>query len=386
MKYLPFDYAIRNLWRAPLRMAIAITGCALVVVILMAATSFVQGMRRTLSGGAGSDNVILLGAGSEESLERSQISSAVSAHAKTIPGLRERLGELFVSPEVHMAMILSRPGAREELRGVVRGVVPQALLVHPRVQLTAGRFPQAGQDELMVGALVDAKLGVAAADLAIGKALMMDDREWTIVGQFNAPTAVMDAEIWTSLTDLQVATQRDTLSCVIITLDGAELADIEAWAATRLDLELSALSESEYYAALQRFYAPVRAMIWATAALMSLAGIFGGFNTLYAAFAARTRELGTLQCLGFSRRAIFVSLTQESVMTATIGALSGIGIAYVLLDGQAVRFSMGVFELRLDEVVVSVGLCAGLLLGVLGAVPPALRCLRLPISSALRSS
>ena len=57
--------------------------------------------------------------------------------------------------------------------------------------------------------------------------------------------------------------------------------------------------------------------------LISLAGILGGFNTLYAAFAARTRELGMLQSLGFSRGAIMLSLVQESLLAAGSGALIG---------------------------------------------------------------
>ena len=152
-----------------------------------------------------------------------------------------------------------------------------------------------------------------------------------------------------------------------MTLDEAELADLAAWTAVRLDLELVAMSEGEYYASLRQFYGPVRAMIWVTALLMALAGILGGLNTLFAAFAARTRELGMLQALGYSRGAILLSLLQESMLAGAAGALIGALISYFLLHGNAVRFSMGVFELQVDAVTVFIGMLSGLALGFIGA-------------------
>ena len=386
MRILPYDYAVRNLGRAPLRLFATVGGCAMVVLIMMAATSFVQGMRRSLTPNLQSRNALLLSAGSEESLERSQIGAAVPGHIRaSVSGIKQRLGEAFISPEINLALIVSRPNKTEELRAIFRGIDTGAFLVHPRVQLTAGRPPLHGHNELLVGALAAEKLNIPEADLALGKTLIVEDDPWTIVGRFAAPGTVMDAEIWTSFTDLQITTQRDSLSCVVVTLDQAELADLEAWTAVRLDLELVAMSEGEYYASLRQFYGPVRAMIWATATLMALAGILGGLNTLYAAFAARTRELGMLQSLGYSRSAILVSLLQESMLAGAAGALIGAVLAYFLLHGNAVRFSMGVFELQIDAVTVFIGMLSGLLLGFIGALPPAFRCLRLPIAIALRT-
>lgn len=386
MRLLPYDYAVRNLGRAPLRLIATVGGCMLVVLLMMAAAAFVQGMRRALTPPAQNRNVMLLGAGSEESVERSQISAAVPGHIRAgITGLRERLDEPFISPEIHLGLMVSRPNRQEELRALVRGVDTGAYLVHSSVEVTDGRLPRRGHNELLVGDLVGEKLGIPRADLAIGKVLMIEEQPWTVAGHFRAPGTVMNAELWTSYTDLQIATQRDSLSCVVVTLEEAELADLEAWATIRLDLELTAISEAEYYASLRRFYGPVRAMIWATAVLMALAGVLGGLNTLYAAFAARTRELGMLRSLGYSRRAILISLLQESLLAGAAGGLLGASAAMLLLHGRAVSFSMGVFELRVDALVLLIGIGSGLLLGLVGALPPAIRCLRLTIPTALRA-
>ena len=127
-------------------------------------------------------------------------------------------------------------------------------------------------------------------------------------------------------------------------------------------------------------------MVWVTAALMATGGLFGGLNTMYAAFASRVRELGALQAIGFSRLAVVVSLVQESVLATAAGALAAAAAALLLLDGLAVRFSMGAFGLVVDTPVLAAGLAAGVFLGVIGALPPAWRALKMPITEALKAA
>jgi ABC-type antimicrobial peptide transport system permease subunit len=106
---------------------------------------------------------------------------------------------------------------------------------------------------------------------------------------------------------------------------------------------------------------------------------------MYAAFASRVREMGSLQAIGYPRYAVVVSLMQESVLASAAGALLAAAIALVTLNGITVRFSMGAFGLLIDSTVLLMGLAAGLLLGIVGALPPAWRCLRLPVSDALKA-
>jgi ABC-type antimicrobial peptide transport system permease subunit len=196
----------------------------------------------------------------------------------------------------------------------------------------------------------------------------------------------MEAEIWLHITDLQIATKREaSVSCVIVTLDSAAYADVDLFAKSRLDLEIIAIPERDYYSSIAVFYRPIRIMIIATAMLIAIGGVLGGLNTTYAAFAARVREIGTLQTLGFTRLAIVVNLSEESVFTAACGAILGAVVGLLVLDGLAIRFSMGAFAVTLDAPVMLAGLTGGLLVGLVGAIPPAVRCLRLPIHEALKA-
>jgi len=384
VKLIPWEYAARNLGRNRLRLALSLGGCVLVALLVLAAAAFVRGMEQSLRVSGMGKNVLLIGAGSEESLERSEIGNNVaSIAAASVEGVKTELGVPYVSPEVQMASIVQfeKDGTQGEL-ALFRGVTPAAFLVHPQVRIVDGRMP--GPNEMLAGKLAATRMGIAAEKLALGKQIWFDGRPWTISGHFEAPHTVMEAELWTPLKDLQIATKRDNVSTVVITLDDGDLDGVKAFCGSRLDLELVAVSESEYYEKLSTFYKPVQGIVWMTALLVALGGLFGGLNTMYAAFASRSRELGMLQCLGYSRGALIVSMMQESLLIAIAGGLAAVALGFVLLDGLAVRVTMGAFGLSVDASAVSFALGGALALGLCGALPAAWGTLRMPIAEALK--
>ncbi len=389
MKRLPFEYAVRNLGRSPLRLVLSVGGSMLVVLLVLAAAGFIEGMRTSMRVSGHPDNTILLGTGSEESVERSEVPvRAAGIVAASVRGIRAQAGVIAVSPEVHLAMPVQpdpvNPESREQL-AVIRGVEPEALMVHQDVNLLSGRYPESGRNELAVGRLAAIGFGFDPPETMLGLDIVLDDDPYQVVGILGAEGGVIEGEFWTALTDLQVTAQRDSLSCVVIRRSTAGPSDLQAFAAQRLDLELTALEELEYYAALSAFFQPIQFMVIVTALLIAMGAILGGLNTMYAAFASRVREIGSLQTLGYSRLAIVLSFIQESVLATSMGTIAACVVGLLVLDGIVVQFSMGAFGLAISSPVLALGLLAGGLLGIFGAALPAWRCLRKPIPEALRA-
>jgi putative ABC transport system permease protein len=381
---LPLTYALRNLFRDKPRLLQTVGGSALVVLLVIAATALNGGMSQVLSASGSAKNVILLGAGSEESIQRSEVSALLGGIAEAgVHGVSKTLGRPVASVEIHyMTYLLDEDGRKGQ--GLFRGVTPRALLVHPEVRVLEGTFPRSG--EVMVGRLAWRKLGIPEASLKPGSEVTIDGSAMTVSGTFAAPGTVMESEVWAALGDLHMLAQRETVSCVVLRMDdAAHFPDAELFAQQRLDLELAALRESDYYAALSSFFKPLRVMTWITAGLIAAGAVFGGFNTLYAAFASRIRELATLQAIGYGRGAIFLSLVQESLIACLAGTLLASVTAIFLLDGRTIPFSIGAFTVSISPQVALAGLATGILLGILGAIPPAIRCLRPPLPKALRS-
>jgi putative ABC transport system permease protein len=382
---LPFSYAVRNLFRSKSRLLQTIGGSATVVLLVMASVAINSGMKRVLSASGSARNVILVGAGSEESIQRSEVAERTAGIAEAgVPGISETLGVRAISSEIHYMNYLTFPDGRKS-QAMLRGVTLQALRVHPEVRLLEGNFPAAG--EVMVGRLAWRKLGLGENDLKVGGSVILEKQPMKISGLFAAPGTVLESEVWATLGDLRVLAKRETLSCVVLRLDDpADYEEADLFAKQRLDLELTALRETDYYSQLNAFFEPLRAMTWITAGLIAAGALFGGVNTLYAAFASRVREMATLQSIGFSRGALLFSLVQESTLACLTGALLASVIAVVLLDGRTVPFSIGAFTLEVGPGVAITGILTGLLLGLLGALPPAIRCLKPPLPTALRMS
>jgi putative ABC transport system permease protein len=381
---LPFGYAIRNLLRDPSRLMQAVLGSALVVLMVMVAASLNNGMTGVLSASGSSDNIILLGSGSEESVLRSEISDRTAGIAETsLTGIKQVAGLRAVSPEIHQMTFVSLE-AGDKKQAFIRGVTPNALLVHERVSVMSGQF--LSPKKIMVGRLAWQRLGLPEEALQPGKEVWIEDTKMTIGGIFSAPGTVMESEIWMDINDLRSLSLREQLSCVILRLDGGEFADVDLFTKQRLDLELTAMPESEYYSRIAAFYAPIRGMIWMTALLIATGALLGGLNTLYAAFAPRIREIATLQAIGYGRRAILFSLVQESTIASLCGAVVASLAAIWMIDGITVSFSIGSFVLQVSPPVAAAGMLTGFGLGLIGALPPGLRCLLPPLPSALRSS
>jgi putative ABC transport system permease protein len=382
---LPLGYAIRNLFRDKARLVQTVGGSALVVFLVIAAGAINGGMRGALAASGAANNAILLGAGSEESIQRSEIPERTAGMAAAnIRGVSSVMGKPAVSTEIHYMTWVEHPATGKRGQGLLRGVTPEILLVQPQVRLVDGVFPGAG--EVMAGHLAWRKLGFPHAALAPGARIRLDGLDLTVSGVFAAPGTVMESEIWATLGDIRMIAQRDTVSCVILRMEHADdFPEVDLFSKQRLDLELAALRESDYYAELARFFRPLRIMTWATAALIAAGAMFGGLNTLYAAFASRVRELATLQAIGFTRPAIALSLIQESLLACLTGTLIASAVAMFMLDGTVVPFSIGTFTMTISPGVAFGGLLTGVALGTLGALPPAVRCLHPPLPAALRS-
>ena len=57
----------------------------------------------------------------------------------------------------------------------------------------------------------------------------------------------------------------------------------------------------------------------------------------------------------------------------------------IFIDGIAVRFTMGAFMLDLDSLAIAIACGVALLLGILGALPAAIKAMRLPVAEAIRA-
>lgn len=379
---LPFSYTVKNLQRDPSRTLQIILGAFAVVLLVLLAVGFDKGMSRMLGATGDPDNIILVGAGALESLERSTIPAETTPLVAASPGIVKVGTQPAVSTEVHyMAPVTLENGS--DARAYFRGVGSESILVHDVVRLTEGHLPRPG--EIIVGALAYRSLGVPPDQLSTGKTLQVGTARFRIAGQFAAPDTRFESELWGDRSDLLALTKRENPSCVIARTEGDGATQLSVLAMRRSDLELATESEADYYAGLAKFFGPIVTITWVSALLVALGAIFGGFNTLYAAFGSRTRELAALQAMGFSRTSIFLSLLTEALLACLLGTLLACVLVVFVLSGTTIPLSAGTLTLRFGASALFIAIGTGLGLGVLGAALPAWNCLRIDLPKALRS-
>lgn len=385
LRLLPWEYGVRNLFRRPLASALTLGALTLVVLLVFVVVGFIRGLETSLAV-SGDPRVVLIHAlGSSENLENSSIPGRTAAllTASSI-GVQTRSGVAYTSPELYLGTRVGTAGHEQTALGLVRGVTPAALLVRQSVQLVEGRWP--GPGEVLVGRLASTKLGREDGSLDVGQTIRFEGREWRVSGTFAAKGSSLESEIWCLLEELQLALKRQDLSIVALTLGpGASYGNVQEFCIDRLDLELEATAETVYYQSLQKHYRPVRLLAWLVVLLLVGAGAFAGLVTMYVAVVGRVRELATLQTLGFTRQAIALSLIQESVLLAAAASLLAALVALTLVNGLAVRFTMGAFVLAIDNMALAAGCGTGLLLGLCGAAPPAVGAMLQPVANGLKA-
>lgn len=383
---LPWEYGVRNLLRRPTRTLLTLGALATVILLVFVVVGFIRGLEQSLAVSGDPDVVLVYSLNAEANIENSSVPARTPALlTASLQGVQRRFGVTAVSPELYLGTRVAMKEDDPTRLGLVRGITTTAPLVRRNVRLIEGNWP--GPGEVIVGQLAPAKLGCAPEELAIGQTVFFEKRNWKISGQFVAGGSALESEIWCRLPDFQQALKRQDLSLAALLLQpGANPAEVELFCKERTDLELQGIGETDYYATLQKHYKPVRLLAWLVVFLVAGAGIFAGLNMMYGAVAGRIRELATLQAIGYRRRAVLLSLVQEgALLSAAASLLAGL-VAVFWLNGLAVRFTMGAFALRIDSVAILVGCGTGLLLGVVGAIPPALKALRLPVAESLKAT
>ena len=126
------------------------------------------------------------------------------------------------------------------------------------------------------------------------------------------------------------------------------------------------------------------AMLYVLLGFSVIVSLFGMVNTMVLSVFERTREIGMLRTLGMTRRQARRMIRQESVITALIGAVLGLGLGVFLsalvtkaMSDYDVAFSLPVPTLLAFTLV-------AVLAGVGAAVMPARRASRLNVLDALK--
>jgi putative ABC transport system permease protein len=270
----------------------------------------------------------------------------------------------------------------------LRGVGEQAWAVRPQVKMVEGKRFTPGLRELVVGR------GAARqfAGLSPGQTLRLGTQQWTVTGVFASGDA-MESEIWADANVVADTYRRGGARAAVT----VRLTDPQAFNAFKTALESNPQLKVDVSTTLDYFNKQsegvtkvLRIMGITVGAIMAIGAMFGALNTMFAAVAARAREIATLRAIGFPGLPVVVAVMLETMLLALIGGVIGAALAYLIFNGFGASTmaagSVGKlsFELRVTPELIWTGLKWALAIGFIGGLFPAVRAARMPVTAALR--
>jgi putative ABC transport system permease protein len=359
-----------------------------VVTVLVTLTAMSKGFQQALAETGSPDNGIIVQRGSG-----SELTSFFSREHRNLLEADERIargadGKPLASPDIVIVANLKRKADGEPTNVTVRGVTPVAFQVRRGLAITAGRNFTPGLNEIIVGE----KIARRMAGLDLGSKVAIQKRDWTVVGWFSANGSAFESEIWGDYDVMGPAFLRgggqNSLTVRLKDPKTLHAFDQEIQANPQMQLEMK--DERQYYADQSGpVSGPLLVLATFVSLFMGIGAVFGAINTMNAIVAARTREIGTLRALGFSRRSILGAFLIESLLLALVGGALGCLLAfpmngYTAGTGQTQSFSEIAFAFRVTPGSVLAGLLLAVGMGLVGGLVPAIRAARLPITTALR--
>lgn len=384
---IPFKYNLRNLAVRRTTAAMTAFSITLTVSVFVVLMALAEGLRTSLATTGSPLNVLILREGSQSETV-SFVSRDTLQVIKYLDGIaKDSKGEPFVSPEVIVLVNMPRRGQAQGSNVTLRGMGPDGPALRPDFKLVAGRYFQSGLREVMVSKRISERF----QNCGLGDKLKFAKGYWTVVGIFEAGSSAYNSEIWADVNDLSQDFDRENYSDVVVRSTGAAAVKrLQEQIANDRRLRLKPQTEREYYESQTSTARPIQAFGIFIAVLMAVGASFAAMNTMYAAVARRTKEIGTLRVLGFSRWSIMLSFVIESVLIAAFGGLVGCALA-LPINGVTTgttnfaTFSELAFNFRVTPALFTAGVVFSICMGLLGGLFPAWRAAHENIVTSLRA-
>ena len=384
---LPIKYNLRNLVvRKGSTLATAFT-IGLTVAVFLMVMALARGIDLTLSSSGEPLNIIVVREGSTAELN-SSVSREQFNDLRYLDGVVKEGDQPLATAEIITLIYKPRKGMTQGSNVMVRGVGPMSFKLHSGFQIVQGRTFQAGLTE----AVVSKRISERFQGLDVGDKFRIQTTDYTVVGIFESAGKAFESEIWVDVNSLASTTNRETFSSVLLRVNDANaLAALSKRITDDPKLHLKAVSERTFYEDQQGVASgALKVLAGFITFIMAVGAGFAGMNTMYAAVARRTKEIGTLRVLGFGRMSILIAFLLESMVVALLGVMIGVLLAMPLNfvstgTSNWTNFSEIAFNFKVTFDLILIAFIFGAIIGFVGSLLPSIRAARLRIVEALRA-
>jgi len=361
---------LRNLLRQRIRTMLTVLGISVGITTVVALGAVTEGMRQTSNDiiSAGSADFMVAQNGSAD-FTFSTVQQAEVDRIAARPDVANAVGVLYNITGIGSNPFFPEMGVRPDQLG--------AIVERP----TAGTLLSGAPDEVVLG-----ENAAESLNAAVGDTIRLGDTSVRVVGTFRTGSTFEDGGAYLPLATVQRITGKpDTVTAAYVTVAPGSDAEAVASSIEHDEPTLATIASAADYGKVDQGMTMLDAVQLAISLLAVGIGAIGVTNTMVMSVLERTREIGILRAVGWSRRRIMASVLGEGIALCLIAAV--VGMALGIAAAQAITLVPAISGFLTPvysaEIFVRAFLIA-LVVGIGGAAYPAVRATRLTPMEALR--
>lgn len=371
---------------------VSILSIACVAAVILSVLAMTDGMMKTLQRTGLDSTIIVMRSGSVSELQSVLFPMEVNLlknHQQIMHDDNDQAlvsAEMFVNAEYKYT---NNAGVLDSQSLALRGISSNTYLFRPNIKMVAGTKFKSGLRELIIGQAVARRM----PELTVGSFITLGGTEWKISGIFSDKNSVFESELWADVGVVQSDYQRgNSVQSVRLAIkSNTDLNRLEQEWQADPRLNIRVVFEKQFFADQgENLTRLIRWVGFPVAIIMALGAMIAALNTMYAAIASRSKEIGTHKAMGFSPFAISSAIISEALLIAIVGGLLGIVPLYMLFDGwtaatqNANNLSQMMFNFDISPLLITQTLMLSTFIGLIGGLLPAIKAIRMPVTAALR--
>ena len=377
---ITYIYALKELKRRKYRTAINITGFVIVVATLVALVTTARGWEAATAEplkDIGTDMIMIYSA----PVVPSGTGCYIANHLFSFPFNQSNIAEISEIEGVNRAVpvLMHRMGAV-----VFTGIDPRETKTNAVLpgNVVEGRYLTSEDGDV---ALVDREYA-RLNNLTVGSEVRYMKGMYEIVGLVDVDAAnILKSHIYVNLPVGQKGLPDDNIGLVNIALisvsDPRKVDDISE-ALTSRWLGATPIAASDLAATTSGVITIGEEMAWNVSFTLAVVAVLFTIRSQLAAVAERTREIGILKAIGWSKSDVMIQMFIESALQGAIGGVVGCvvgcGFAWYFLSTIGRGSSI-------DPIILVAGFCVALISGVAAGLYPSWRVAKLTPMEALRT-
>lgn len=358
---------LHNLWRRATRSFLTLLGIAVGVATVVALGAMANGIMANYSSALGLSNDLLVTQANSMDVVYSNLEETYAERIQAIPDVANVDAGVF-----------SWIAYPETPYFLVYGYAPGSVAMgHYRIV--------EGKPVMASGQVAIGRRGADALKKRVDDTLRINGQPYRIVGIYETGQGMEESGGVVALEDAQRIAQKErTVSLFQVGLRPGADADLVMARIANLDDELT-VTEAAGYSSGEEWTGYLQGFAWAISAIAILIGGLGMMSAMVMSVLERTREIGTLRAVGWSRWRILRMILGEALTLSMMGGVVGVvlGVFLAWLVGQAPGVGV-LLAGSVDAGIIVQGMATALGLGLLGGLYPAWTAANLQPVEALR--